>query len=68
MEMIIDFPGGSRVDAHFGNFTVATDQPPVGRRAHAFRSIPVLHWDLRGHLRARLLPAEGPAGGWDPDR
>ncbi len=28
MEMIIDFPGGSRVDAHFGNFTVATDQPP----------------------------------------
>jgi putative redox protein len=29
MEMIIDFPGGSRVDAHFGGFTVPTDQPPV---------------------------------------
>lgn len=29
MEMIIDFPGGSRVDAHFGNFTVPTDQPPA---------------------------------------
>jgi putative redox protein len=29
MEMLIDFPGGSRVDAHFGAFTVATDQPPV---------------------------------------
>ena len=29
MEMMIDFPGGSRVDAHFGNFTVQTDQPPV---------------------------------------
>jgi ribosomal protein S12 methylthiotransferase accessory factor len=28
MEMIIDFPGGSRVDAHFGPFTVKTDQPP----------------------------------------
>ena len=28
MEMIIDFPGGARVDAHFGEFTVATDQPP----------------------------------------
>lgn len=28
MEMIIDFPGGSRVDAHFGKFTVPTDQPP----------------------------------------
>ena len=29
MEMIIDFPGGSRVDAHFDNFTVPTDQPPA---------------------------------------
>ncbi|MGE5250674.1 MAG: OsmC family protein [Bacteroidota bacterium] len=28
MEMLIDFPGGSRVDAHFGNFDLATDQPP----------------------------------------
>jgi putative redox protein len=28
MEMIIDFPGGSRVDAHFGPHTVKTDQPP----------------------------------------
>jgi putative redox protein len=26
MEMIIDFPGGARVDAHFGTFTVHTDQ------------------------------------------
>jgi len=30
MEMIIDFPGGARVDAHFGTFTVHTDQPPQG--------------------------------------
>jgi putative redox protein len=30
MEMIIDFPGGARVDAHFGPYTVATDQPPTG--------------------------------------
>jgi putative redox protein len=29
MEMIIDFPGGSRVDAHFGPFTIKTDQLPV---------------------------------------
>lgn len=28
MEMVIDFPGGARVDAHFGPFTVRTDQPP----------------------------------------
>jgi putative redox protein len=27
MEMIIDFPGGARVDAHFKQFTVRTDQP-----------------------------------------
>ena len=27
MEMIIDFPGGARVDAHFGPYTVPTDQP-----------------------------------------
>ena len=30
MEMIIDFPGGARVDAHFGPYTVNTDQPPNG--------------------------------------
>ena len=30
MEMIIDFPGGARVDAHFGPYTVRTDQPPSG--------------------------------------
>jgi putative redox protein len=30
MEMIIDFPGGAKVDAHFGDFTVHTDQPPMG--------------------------------------
>jgi ribosomal protein S12 methylthiotransferase accessory factor len=30
MEMIIDFPGGARVDAHFGEFTVKTDQPTMG--------------------------------------
>lgn len=27
MEMLIDFPGGDRVDAHFASFTVMTDQP-----------------------------------------
>ena len=27
MEMIVDFPGGDRVDAHYGPFTVMTDQP-----------------------------------------
>ena len=36
MEMIIDFPGGSRVDAHFGAFTVMTDQPPVASAPSPF--------------------------------
>ena len=30
MEMIIDFPGGAKVDAHFGQHTVSTDQPIPG--------------------------------------
>ncbi len=30
MEMVIDFPGGARVDAHFGSYTVKTDQPAMG--------------------------------------
>jgi len=29
MEILVDFPGGSRVDAHFKGFTVPTDQPPT---------------------------------------
>jgi len=30
MEMLIDFPGGARVDAHFGTYTIQTDQPATG--------------------------------------
>jgi ribosomal protein S12 methylthiotransferase accessory factor len=36
MEMFIDFPGGARVDAHFGPFTVKTDQPPVSSAPSPF--------------------------------
>ena len=36
MDMLIDFPGGSRVDAHFGSFTVATDQPPAASAPSPF--------------------------------
>ena len=36
MEMLIDFPGGSRVDAHFGDFTVNTDQPPAASAPSPF--------------------------------
>jgi putative redox protein len=64
MEMIIDFPGGSRVDAHFGPFTVATDQPPVSSAPSPFEvflssigtcaGIFVL-----GFCQQRNLPTEG---------
>ena len=30
MDMIISFPGGARVNAEFGGYTVQTDQPPQG--------------------------------------
>jgi hypothetical protein len=36
MEMIIDFPGGSRVDADFGPFTVANDQTTVASAPKPF--------------------------------
>jgi ribosomal protein S12 methylthiotransferase accessory factor len=62
--MLIDFPGGLRVDAHFGPFTVATDQPPAASAPTPFAlflssvgtcaGIYVL-----GFCRQRGLPAEG---------
>jgi len=64
MEMIIDFPGDSRVDAHFGNFTIPTDQPPGASAPTPFAvflssigtcaGIYVL-----GFCRQRGLPTEG---------
>src|SRR5512138_2919141 len=64
MEILVDFPGGSRVDAHFGNFTVPTDQPPVASAPTPFSlflasiatcaGIYVL-----GFCKQRNLPTEG---------
>jgi len=64
MEMIIDFPGGSRVDAHFRGHTVVTDQPPVDSAPMPFEvflasigtcaGIYVL-----GFCKQRNLPTEG---------
>jgi putative redox protein len=64
MEMIIDFPGDSRVDAHFGPFTVATDQLPAATAPSPFEiflssigtcaGIYVL-----GFCKQRNLPTEG---------
>jgi ribosomal protein S12 methylthiotransferase accessory factor len=36
MEMTVDFPGGARVDAHFGSYTIHTDQPPMAGGEGAF--------------------------------
>jgi putative redox protein len=64
MEMIIDFPGGTRVDAQFGSFNVRTDQPPSASAPTPFdlflssigtcAGIYVL-----GFCRQRQLPTEG---------
>ena len=64
MEMIIDFPGGSRVDAHFRDHTIATDQPPADSAPMPFEvflasigtcaGIYVL-----GFCKQRNLPTEG---------
>ena len=64
MEMIIDFPGGSQVDAHFRGHTIETDQPPVDSAPSPFEvflasigtcaGIYVL-----GFCRQRNLPTEG---------
>ena len=36
MDILVDFPGGSRVDAHFGNFSIPTDQPPAASAPKPF--------------------------------
>ncbi len=64
MDMIIDFPGGSRVDAHFGSFTVATDQPPISSAPspfdHFLASIGTCAGIyVLGFCQQRNLPTEG---------
>jgi ribosomal protein S12 methylthiotransferase accessory factor len=64
MQMIIDFPGGQKVDSHFGQFTIGTDQPPSSSAPTPFElflasvgtcaGIYVL-----GFCRQRSLPTEG---------
>jgi ribosomal protein S12 methylthiotransferase accessory factor len=64
MEMVIDFPGGSRVDAHFGNFTVMTDQPPVASAPTPFATFlssigTCAGIYVLGFCQQRGLPTEG---------
>lgn len=68
MEMLIDFPGGDRVDAHFGPYTVMTDQPSMGGGAASAPTPFALFLAslgtcagiyVLGFCRQRGLPTEG---------
>jgi ribosomal protein S12 methylthiotransferase accessory factor len=64
MEITIDFPGGSRADAHLGPFTVQTDQPPESSAPSPFdlflSSIGTCAgFYVLGFCRQRNLPTDG---------
>jgi ribosomal protein S12 methylthiotransferase accessory factor len=67
MEMIVDFPGGAKVDAHFGGFTVKTDQPAPGGDGSSPSPFMTFLASLGtcagiyvlGFCRSRGLPTEG---------
>ncbi len=68
MEMLIDFPGGDRVDAHFGPYTVMTDQPtPDGEPGSAPTPFSLFLASIAtcagiyvlGFCKQRNLPTEG---------
>jgi putative redox protein len=67
MEMMVDFPGGDRVDAHFGSFTVMTDQPKGGDPGSAPSPFTLFLASIAtcagiyvlGFCRQRNLPTEG---------
>ena len=68
MEMMVDFPGGDRVDAHFGPYTVMTDQSgPNGEPGSAPSPFNLFLASIAtcagiyvlGFCRQRQLPTEG---------
>ena len=64
MEMFIDFPGGDRVDAQFGPFTVKTDQPPTSSAPSPFDTFLASIGTcagiyVLGFCRQRSLPTDG---------
>ena len=64
MEMMIDFPGGARVDAHFGPFTIQTDQPPIASAPTPFATFlaslgACAGIYVLGFCQQRGLPTEG---------
>jgi putative redox protein len=68
MEMTVDFPGGDRVDAHFGPYTVMTDQSgPHGEPGSAPSPFSLFLASIAtcagiyvlGFCRQRNLPTDG---------
>jgi len=64
MEMVIDFPGGAKVDAHFGSFTLQTDQPPSATAPTPFATFLASIGTcagiyVLGFCQQRGLPTEG---------
>jgi ribosomal protein S12 methylthiotransferase accessory factor len=64
MEILIEFPGGSRVDAHFQGFTVPTDQPPAASAPTPFATFLASIGTcagiyVLGFCRQRELPTAG---------
>jgi len=64
MDIMIDFPGGERVDAHFGPFCVQTDQMPSNSSPSPFNVFLSSIGTCAGFYvlrfcRQRELPTEG---------
>jgi putative redox protein len=68
MDMMVDFPGGDRVDAHFGPYTVMTDQTgPNGEAGSAPTPFSLFLASIAtcagiyvlGFCRQRNLPTDG---------
>jgi len=62
MEIMVDFPGGERVDAHFGPFTIHTDQDgsapsPFATFLASIGTCAGIY--VLGFLKQRNLPTEG---------
>jgi putative redox protein len=68
MEMMVDFPGGSRVNVRFGSFTVETDQPkayggedaaPTPFQLFLASLATCAGFYVLGFCKMRSIPAEG---------
>ena len=68
MDITVDFPGGTRVDAHFNSFTVCTDQPkedggeetaPAPFELFLASLATCAAYYVMGFCRNREIPAEG---------